>query len=511
MARHIIHKQQIILNIPKREEAHAFQNRVDVLLQQELASSMEDVFDEMFPANEIIRIDSLQLNLGNVSAQNFEQEFKDHFIQELRKNLSVKKDKLGDENSTEVLSTSQSAFNAFIYFLENGYLPWYSATKEMSAWEGDILSSFSGNKNQYFFNWLRDNYKHTPVVLQRLIWQFTDSFLENMMLTIAPVTNEPWRLIYIDISTILNNCTRGHINDRNMVWKCLFHALMNDPVLWNNTSFSGAEDSELIFRTLLLLTEHFDIPAADITAFENISKLLATNIVQNAFQELQLFQVAQQELKNDPEKNKGNRQADNNENIPDEKPDKDAERNNEGRLRPRNKKYTGISKEESLFVKNSGAVILHYFLKPFFAGLGLLADGKFKDENTHQRAVLLFHYLATGSTNAAEFDLTLEKILCGFPLEETLPAAIILKKKEKTESKKLLEAVIDHWTPLKNTSIEGLRNSFFERDGKLTKRENGWLLTIEQKTVDVLLGKLPWGFSTIRLPWMQQILNVDWY
>jgi hypothetical protein len=541
MSRHIIHKQKITLNLPKREEAFDFQNRVSALLQNELPGNMEAVFDELFPSDDVIRIDTLKLDLGSINSQNFEQEFKDHFIEELRKSLSSKKDKLNDANSEEVLSGVQSLVKSFIYFLEHGNLPWYSSVKRINDWENEILEGFASNKNQYLFNWLRDNYKAKPVVLQRLILQFTDSFLEKLLLTIAPETDEGWGLIYDDLSVVISNCLKKHASVRNEVWKYIFHALLNDPVLWNNAALSGAEDMELVFRALKLLIDHFNISEQDITTSKEIeiNKQLKTNIVKSAFKELKLFMTAQEGLGQD--KVKGNYTVDDQKNTEINKLDKDgnglskqeeadqAYKFNQNGNKPnqanqsstnekvdkapnpslKNSKHTSTGHE--LYIKSCGIVILHYFLAPFFTGLKLLADGKFIDDTAHQRAVLLLHYLATGNVEVAEFDLILQKILCGYPLDETLPASIVLSKKEKIESKKLLEAIIDHWTPLKNTSVDGLRNAFFERDGKLITKENGWLLTVEQRTVDVLLGKLPWGFSTIRLPWMEQILNVDWY
>lgn len=545
MSRHIIHKQKVTLNLPKKEEAFAFQNRVSALMQNELPGNMEAVFDELFPSDDVIRIDTLKLDLGYINPQNFEQEFKDHFIQELRKNLSSKKDKLNDANSEEVLSGVQSLVKSFIYFLEHGHLPWYSSVKRITDWENEILESFSGNKNQYLFNWLRDNYKAKPVVLQRLILQFTDSFLEKLLLTIAPETDEGWGLIYDDLSVVISNCLKKRPSVRDEVWKYIFHALLNDPILWNNTALSGAEDMELVFRALKLLADHFNISENDITASKEteINKQLKTNIVKSAFKELKLFMTAQERPGQDrvEGKVKGNYTVEDQKNTEINKLDRDgnglskqeeadqAHKFNQNGNKPNqaNQNYTNekgdktshpslknnkhTSTVHELYIKSCGIVILHYFLAPFFTGLKLLADGKFIDDTAHQRAVLLLHYLATGNVEVAEFDLILQKILCGYPLDETLPASIVLSKKEKMESKKLLEAIIDHWAPLKNTSVDGLRNTFFERDGKLTTKENGWLLTVEQRTVDVLLGKLPWGFSTIRLPWMEQILNVDWY
>jgi len=634
MASHIVHKQQVTLNLPKREDAHAFQNRVGDLLHNELSTSMEVVFDELFPTTDIIRIDSLHLDLGKIEAPNFEQEFKTHFVEELRKSLLSKKSKLADENTEEVLRPEQSLIKAFIYFLENGYLPWYSPVKGMADWSNEILTALSEKKDPYFFNWLGDNYIDRPVILQRLILQYDNAFLAQLISIISPGTVESWNAIYSDLKIFINNFIKDNLPVRNEIWKYIFHALLSPRVLENKIALSATKDRELILQSLNLLTNHFNISSHDITTqLENrIKKSLKTSAVKNAFQGLKSLlrsqdgfrqdmddpmvmnkhretevnntyhereEIIMNKLKdntgesstyNEEEDIIANKSKDNSETnraknaapisndkgkethraetddtrdatnkpndisiekinhkirkrdireenieeerenskthhadnqgdpslkqqrkVAEEELNKNKKGNNIEQILPKSKKYTGIIEAETLYIKNSGIVILHYFLSPYFNDLGLLADGKFIDDTTHQRAVLLLYYLATGKNKAAEFDLTLSKVLCGYPISETLPSAIILTKKEKTESKRLLEAIIDHWSPLKNTSVKGLRNAFFERDGRLTKKENGWLLTIEQKTIDVLLGKLPWGYSTIRLPWMQEILNVDWY
>jgi hypothetical protein len=35
-------------------------------------------------------------------------------------------------------------------------------------------------------------------------------------------------------------------------------------------------------------------------------------------------------------------------------------------------------------------------------------------------------------------------------------------------------------------------------------------LQVERKTLDVLLDSIPWGFSTVLLPWNPQPLFVEW-
>jgi hypothetical protein len=85
-----------------------------------------------------------------------------------------------------------------------------------------------------------------------------------------------------------------------------------------------------------------------------------------------------------------------------------------------------------------------------------------------------------------------------------------LSEYETNEALVLLNAVIEHWKALRNTTPNGLRENFFKRDGILMKKEEGWLLQVERKTQDVLLDNIPWGYSTLILPWNPYLIHVEW-
>jgi hypothetical protein len=74
----------------------------------------------------------------------------------------------------------------------------------------------------------------------------------------------------------------------------------------------------------------------------------------------------------------------------------------------------------------------------------------------------------------------------------------------------LLQSVLEHWKALRNTSLTGLRETFFKRDGLITRKENDWLLQVERKTLDVLLDSMPWGYSAVSLPWNDYIIYTEW-
>ncbi|MEP7108638.1 MAG: contractile injection system tape measure protein, partial [Ferruginibacter sp.] len=163
--------------------------------------------------------------------------------------------------------------------------------------------------------------------------------------------------------------------------------------------------------------------------------------------------------------------------------------------------------QEGIYINNAGLVIVAAFLPVFFKRLKIVDDVIIKDVNA---AVCLINFLATGNERMAEFELVLPKILCGLSPEFVIDTNIQFGEGWKKEAEDLLTSVIEYWSILKNTSMEGLRETFLQREGKLTYRNDEWLLQVEQKQFDMLLEHLPWNISMIRHSWMPHLLKTEW-
>jgi hypothetical protein len=161
-------------------------------------------------------------------------------------------------------------------------------------------------------------------------------------------------------------------------------------------------------------------------------------------------------------------------------------------------------------VQNAGLVILWPFLPRFFENLGLLHGKEFKDETSQSKAASLLQYLAgEAEEEIFEGQLTLNKVLCGINLSE--PVAIeALSAEDKEFANGLLQAVIARGPHWKNLSMAGLQTSYLMREGLLRARDGHWLLQVKKETFDITLEKLPWGFGTVKLPWMNEILIIEW-
>jgi hypothetical protein len=165
-----------------------------------------------------------------------------------------------------------------------------------------------------------------------------------------------------------------------------------------------------------------------------------------------------------------------------------------------------------VWVDNAGLVLLHPFLRPFFVELGLLspAPGRgFIDRPAQSRAASLLQWVAFEEGSDEEQRLPLNKILCGLSLEDPVPRAAPPTPAERGQAAALVRAAIEASGILKNTSVDGFRRSFLQREGRLERDHDGWHLRLAARPYDIVLDRLPWGFSFIKLSFMRELLRVD--
>lgn len=165
---------------------------------------------------------------------------------------------------------------------------------------------------------------------------------------------------------------------------------------------------------------------------------------------------------------------------------------------------------DTIYTGNAGLILLHPFIPYGFKRIGLVNDEGFVNREAQHRAVHLLQYMATGKEEHAEHELALNKILCALPLEEPVPAELLLTPEEKQLCEELLKVVIQRWEKMNNSSVEGFRAAFLQRDGALWEKDGDWWLRIEERGYDLILQTLPWGIGMIKAPWMEKTIYTEW-
>lgn len=161
-------------------------------------------------------------------------------------------------------------------------------------------------------------------------------------------------------------------------------------------------------------------------------------------------------------------------------------------------------------IHNAGLVIASTYIPILFQRLALTSGHKFADTEAQHQALFCLQWMTNGTNSAPEYQLLLNKVLCGIEPSAPVPQQVPLPNGAETVIDGLLTAIISHWRVLGNTSISGLQSTFIQREGLLTFTPKHWQLNIVPSAFDMLLDQLPWSFQTIKYPWMDKPLFVSW-
>ncbi|SEE65123.1 hypothetical protein SAMN04487765_3599 [Tenacibaculum sp. MAR_2010_89] len=161
-------------------------------------------------------------------------------------------------------------------------------------------------------------------------------------------------------------------------------------------------------------------------------------------------------------------------------------------------------------IHNAGLVLLNSYYLMLLDRLNLITNEKFNTKEDQLKAVHYLQYTVTGMAQTEESLLSLNKLLCGIPLNEPITDRIEITVKEEDLINGLITAAISYWPAIGNTTVNGFRGNWLVRDGLLREEDDRWELIIEKRPYDVLLIKSPFSFSIIKLPWMVKPLHVTW-
>ncbi len=167
----------------------------------------------------------------------------------------------------------------------------------------------------------------------------------------------------------------------------------------------------------------------------------------------------------------------------------------------------------TILIPDAGIVLAGPYLPRLWSVLGLVKEQAFVDSAAAERAAHLMRFIVFGDTQPDEPASALNGLLCGLPFAATgneHAAGFVISAREREVIDGMLAAMIAHWNALEHTSIDGLRETFLQRKGRLVRGEGCWTLKVEPAAFDMLLDQLPWGYAACKFPWMPEVLHVSW-
>ncbi len=481
---HIIEKVFFEVNTSNIETANSIKNNISKFLNNELFPQLELLFDEFNTLETVVRFDKLNIDLSVDDIDNLEgvkyriyNELEKRFKQQFKSNINLDSSDLNADKSTiQRISHSKDSETTFIFFLENGYLPWYGKQEYIIEFTKNTNWKISLN-DEVFLSRLTKVLQSENIAVERFMLQFPVevvlSFIEKINYLIAKSSEKVTKVFTVLKDNLRISYLRFLINvslfDEKEKWLPTLKSLY--------LTISKNEKQLNRFAGFPLISEFKEVMGI-IVSEKGITDFKAFEILLTSTPDTESVLVF-----------------------------------DDSEFQQKNKKYKPrfIENETTeIAIKNAGLIILHPFFNKFFEKLDLLADNGWVKTDKLDVAVQSLHYLATGDENFFEGNLIFEKYLCGVLLKIPIPIESQLTEIIKDETIILLKEAIKKWPALKNTSPDGLRQMFIHRDGKLYKNENSCKLIVERKAQDILLEKLNWNISIVKFPWNNELLFVEW-
>lgn len=545
---------ELTLHIPAGGYASAGREAIAHICREKLLPELDRLFDSWAGPDEYIVLDKLEIIVTAKSIHELELNFVDQVI----KKISAQFDPSVSYSAPNIVfhkkNKEQYCFERWLYFLRHGRLPNAVSIKNEREWEQDVLEMLAAHSDAK--QKCIDLFKEQPSAITRLLSQFQYEFLKKWVaafggypsMRLYELTHH-WIQLMVDpfiIQSIRDikpafKISADFVRDS---WYCLVKTVIEggetqseQVIIKKLLRYSfDVEDSQLIVRLISNLEKGTDnISYQAKQALDQLKAFFADinesihNETKTLPQENKDRQAARDATRDDPHQESSF--AIDSKSSVDVKPSDDSKSitgTKDGENIISNEtinKYQAenifsekrnidpdhpVSPEVPQYIDNSGLVILHPYLLTLFDCLNLLHEQKFKDPPARDKAVQLLSWLTYGTTGLPEHQLLLFKILCGIPLEQPVDRFIELTDMEMKEADSLLKAVIANWKAIGNTSPDGLRANFLLREGRLEWLKNEWRLRVTQTAPDILLERLPWSISIVRLPWMPYYLKTEW-
>ena len=198
---HVIKRQIISLTVSSERGAFELQHRISQLHQAEILSVLQRVLDEIGPDDEVIYIDRLEIDLGNLPLKHIMEVGWISLLEEtIRRQLQEMMDAKEGETTIFRRPTRAGIFDQWLFSMQHGYLPWNAGTTD-EDWYLKVLEAIATDHR--IAAQLRSLLAKDTLVLQRVVQQhspvflvpLTESLTAEKQETLARAVDELWIMI----------------------------------------------------------------------------------------------------------------------------------------------------------------------------------------------------------------------------------------------------------------------------------------------------------------------------
>lgn len=211
--------------------AYSLYGRWDTFFHTAFETVVEEVMTAYDRADSVLTIDSLLLDLGAIDEEEFDKQFPSRLREALE---SYCREKLGSSFSgttgsgITVSSVGRDAFRLLSFFLLHGYFPFTTGAADMDV---RLLLKRVMEEEAIRFREFLNTYGHYDFLCRRLVFQFTDEELEQIVRVVQP-SESIFVILYVRVQIHayeeLEHSELSRDNYRGAVWTLVLAYLFTE-------------------------------------------------------------------------------------------------------------------------------------------------------------------------------------------------------------------------------------------------------------------------------------------
>ena len=528
---HIIRKQVIDLDIDGRLSGQDIQERVSRLFNDRLISLIENYLDRIDSPLGTTQIPLLEIDLGVIKAEKLEELFETRLEQEINALIEDAETSYEDDVEparTNVVPDEQTDLILVACFLETGTFPWW----QKNGTTGLFIQALRNilKKETHPDDLLRILFVEAAAI-KRLVYTVDDQLLREIAAIITEndyavkealdeitfqrvyqvfqkkLTPSVFRKIWwTDLLTFSLHQSWAKGKEAPHLISLFFELQVEDKKI------AGQQNLLSYYREQLAVLNKLLVVFAPV-AVENVTTKQDIPALQQYFNTMKsMFNIKEADAKSKAQSSVEHSES----NIKDDTQSHTSAQKKETDEQPENDTEPSGSENfsdiDKLYIQNAGLVLLWPYLPRLFNILELTNDNEFINRHAAVKACLVLQYLAQGEDpEFFEPMLPLNKLLTGIDIFDPVDLQTgELTPGERETCNNMLGAVIANFDMWKGLSLDGLRSAYMRREGIISERDGHWVLQVHRETFDIILDRLPWGKNFIKLPWMTNLIYVEW-
>lgn len=189
MQHHIIQQQMFDVGFSNADRSYELQSKISDIFNNQLSDAMEQLFSRLVPANTVLSMGDIAIDVGSIPYGQLEYELTDRILIELEKEIRTKLALIPSGNGIEIandgINTLEGSYISLLeYFLVTGTIPWW-ASGEMLTDPVRVMAYLLANNTERLKALIINAGQHN-YVRQRLVLQFTKEVIRNIITILEP-------------------------------------------------------------------------------------------------------------------------------------------------------------------------------------------------------------------------------------------------------------------------------------------------------------------------------------